>query len=91
MTKAELIAAMVSETGLTKVDCEKALNAFTKSITESLKTGNDVKILGFGNFIVKDRAARTGRNPRTGDEIQIAACKVPGFKAGKELKSIVNG
>ena len=91
MTRAELIAAMVSEAGLTKVDCEKALNAFTKNITESLKTGNDVKILGFGNFTVKDRAARTGRNPRTGNEIQIAACKVPGFKAGKELKSTVNG
>ncbi len=90
MTKAELIAEMVTETGMTKTNCEKALNAFTQNITDSLKKGDDVKIIGFGNFTVKDRAARTGRNPRTGDEIQIAACKVPGFKAGKEFKTAIN-
>jgi len=91
MTKAELIAAIVTETGLLKTDCEKALNSFTANITNSLKSGTDVKLIGFGNFSVKDRAARTGRNPRTGDEIQIAASKVAGFKAGTELKTALNG
>ena len=91
MNKAELVAAIASETGLMKTDCEKALASLTSNITESLKKGDDVKILGFGNFSVQDRVTRTGRNPRTGDEIQIAACKVPGFKAGKEFKATLNG
>ena len=91
MTKTELIAAMATETGLMKTDCEKVLNAFTSNITKSLTSGDDVKLTGFGNFSVKDRAARTGRNPSTGAEIQIAASKVAGFKAGKELKASLNG
>ena len=90
MTKTELIAAMATETGLMKTECEKALNAFTKNITKSLTSGNDVKLAGFGSFSVKDRAARTGRNPSTGAEIQIAASKVAGFKAGKEFKASLN-
>ena len=90
MTKAELIAAMIGETSMTKKDCETALNAVTSCITESLKSGNDVTLIGFGKFTVKERAARTGRNPSTGQSIQIAACKAPGFKAGKELKSVLN-
>ena len=91
MNKAELVAAIASETGLMKTDCEKALASLTSNITESLKKGDDVKILGFGNFSVQDRVARTGRNPRTGDEVQIAACKTPKFKAGKEFKATLNG
>jgi len=91
MNKAELVAAIASETGLMKTDCEKALASLTSNITESLKKGDDVKILGFGSFSVQDRVARTGRNPRTGDEVQIAACKTPKFKAGKEFKATLNG
>ena len=91
MNKAELVAAIASETGLMKTDCEKALASLTSNITESLKKGDDVKILGFGSFSVQDRVARTGRNPRTGDEVQIAACKSPKFKAGKEFKATLNG
>ncbi len=86
MTKAELITAMASETGLTKSDCEKALQSFISNVTNSLKSGKEVKLIGFGTFSVKDRAARTGRNPRTGDTIQIAASKAPHFKAGAEFK-----
>lgn len=90
MTKAELIAAMIAETGLTKVDCEKALNSFTSNVTEALKKGDEVKLIGFGNFTVKDLAARTGRNPSTGEPINIAASKSPKFKAGAELKKALN-
>lgn len=90
MTKAELIDALVEDTSLSKKDCEAFLNSFMAQVTNSLKAGNDVKLIGFGNFTVKDRPARTGRNPRTGDTIQIAACKAAGFKAGAELKRAVN-
>ena len=90
MTKAELINALVEDTSLPKKDCEAFLNSFTAQITKSLKAGNDVSLIGFGSFTVKDRPARTGRNPRTGDAIQIAACKVAGFKAGKPLKEAIN-
>lgn len=90
MTKADLIEAMTNETGLSKKDCDTFLGSFTTQITNSFKAGNDVKLIGFGNFTVKDRPARIGRNPRTGDAIQIAACKVAGFKAGAELKRAVN-
>lgn len=90
MTKSELIESMTNDTGLTKKDCDTFLTSVTSQITNSLKAGNDVKLIGFGNFTVKDRAARTGRNPRTGAEIQIAACKVAGFKAGAEFKRAIN-
>ena len=90
MTKSELVNAMVSETGLLKKDCEAMLNSFTSNITKSLSEGNDVKLIGFGAFNIKDRASRVGRNPRTGEELQISACKVPGFKAGAELKKSLN-
>ena len=90
MTKAELIEAIANETGMTKKDSETFLNSFMAQITKSLKDGNDVSLIGFGSFTVKDRPARTGRNPRTGDEIKIAACKAAGFKAGKPLKDAVN-
>ena len=90
MTKDELMKAISEESGLLKKDCDSFLNAFTNTIKKSLSKGNDVKLIGFGTFNVRDRAARTGSNPRTGDEIAIAACKVPGFKAGSELKKAVN-
>jgi len=91
MTKADLINALVEDTELSKKDCESFLNSFMAQVTNSLKAGNDISLVGFGSFTVKDRPARTGRNPRTGDPIQIAACKVAGFKAGKPLKEAVNG
>ncbi len=90
MTKADLISAIANDTGLSKKDSETALGSVLTSITGSLQKGNDVRLVGFGTFKVSDRAARTGRNPRTGESIQIAASKVPTFKAGKELKEAVN-
>ncbi len=90
MTKADLIDAMAGETGLSKKDCNKIIGSFTTQVTNSLKAGNEVRLIGFGNFNVKDRPARTGRNPRTGDTIQIAACKAAGFRAGTELKKAIN-
>jgi len=90
MTKADLINALVEDTSLPKKDCEAFLNSFMAQVTNSLKAGNDISLIGFGSFTVKDRAARTGRNPSTGAEIQIAACKVAGFKAGKPLKEAIN-
>ena len=90
MTKAELITAIAQETGFSKKDAESALGSVISSITGSLKDGNDVRLVGFGTFKVSKRAARTGRNPRTGESINIAAANVPTFKAGKELKEAVN-
>ena len=91
MTKSDLIKTMASDTGLLKVECQKVINSFTKTITQSLKDGNGVKLIGFGNFTVNNRAARKGSHPRTGAEIQIAASKVARFKAGKEFKAALNG
>lgn len=90
MIKAELIDAMAQDTKLSKRDCEVFLASFTKNIQTSLKKGNEVKLVGFGTFKVSKRAARAGRNPRTGAAIQIKASKVPSFKPGKELKDAVN-
>tara|TARA_B110000879_G_scaffold134148_1_gene175634 strand:+ start:268 stop:543 length:276 start_codon:yes stop_codon:yes gene_type:complete len=90
MTKADLINALAEDTELSKKDSETFLNSLMAQITKSLKDGNDVSLIGFGSFTVKDRPARTGRNPRTGDEIKIAACKAAGFKAGKPLKDAIN-
>ena len=90
MNKAELIDAVTGKTGLQKADATRAVEAVFDSITESLKSGDSVALLGFGTFAVKARAARTGRNPRTNEPIEIAASKVPGFKAGKALKDAVN-
>jgi DNA-binding protein HU-beta len=81
---------MAEKAGLTKADAEKALKAFTDAVTEALKAGEKVSLVGFGTFAVKERAARTGRNPQTGNPISIAAAKIPGFKAGKALKDAVN-
>jgi len=90
MTKADLISAIANETGFSKKDSETALGSVLGSITNSLQKGNEVRLVGFGTFKISSRAARKGRNPRTGESIQIKASKVPTFKAGKELKEAVN-
>jgi len=89
MTKQEIITAIADDAGLTKKDAEKALNAFTGAVTGGLKKGGPVSLIGFGTFKVSHRAARKGRNPKTGVEITIPARKVPTFSAGKGLKEAV--
>ncbi len=90
MNKTELVAAVAERTELSKKDAEAALKAFTDVVAEELKKGEKVQLVGFGTFEVSERAARTGRNPQTGEEMTIAASKAPKFKAGKALKDIVN-
>lgn len=90
MNKAELVAAVAAKTELTKKDSEKALKAFIEVVTEELKKGDKVQLVGFGTFEVAKRAAREGRNPQTGKAMKIAASKAPKFKAGKALKDEVN-
>ena len=90
MNKAELIEAVADGADLSKADAGRAVDAVIEAVTTSLKKGQQVSVVGFGTFSVKHRAARTGRNPRTGDSIKIAASNVPGFKAGKALKDAVN-
>ncbi|MCH9691444.1 MAG: HU family DNA-binding protein [Gammaproteobacteria bacterium] len=90
MNKSELIDAIAASADLPKAAAGRALDAMVDSITSALKEGDQVALVGFGTFAVKERAARTGRNPRTGDPIEIAAAKVPSFKAGKVLKDAVN-
>ena len=89
MNKAELINAVASKADLSKKDSELAVNAVIDVITAALKKGDKVQLVGFGSFEVKKRAARTGRNPRTKEEIKIPASKIPVFKAGKALKDAV--
>ncbi|TVS11808.1 MAG: HU family DNA-binding protein [Wenzhouxiangella sp.] len=89
MNKAELVDAMASESGLSKADAQRALEAFTGSIAKALKKGDTVSLIGFGTFSVKKRAARTGRNPATGETIKIKASKTPSFKAGKGFKDAI--
>ena len=86
MNKSTLIAKIAEKSGLDKKQSEAALNAFTATITEALKAGEKVQLMGFGTFEVKERAARMGRNPATGEATQIAAKKIPAFKAGKGFK-----
>lgn len=90
MNKSELIDAIATSADLSKAAASNALDATLKSIEEALANGDQVTLVGFGTFAVKERAARTGRNPQTGEEIQISAAKVPSFKAGKGLKDAVN-
>ena len=90
MNKAELVAAMAEKAGLSKKDAEKALNAFIESVEESVKAGDKVSLIGFGTFETRERAAREGKNPRTGEKIKIAASKAPAFKAGKAFKDMLN-
>ncbi|AOS97672.1 DNA-binding protein HU-beta [Microbulbifer aggregans] len=90
MNKSELIEAIAESADIPKAAAGRALDAMVESITDALKKGDQVALVGFGTFAVKERAARTGRNPRTGDPIEIAAAKIPNFKAGKALKDAVN-
>ena len=89
VNKTELVAAMAENSGLSKKDAEKALNAFIESVENAVKSGDKVSLIGFGTFEARERAARTGKNPRTGEAIKIEACKIPAFKAGKAFKDIV--
>jgi len=90
MNKTELVAAVAEKAGLQKKDAEKAVAAFISSVSDALVAGEKVQLVGFGTFETRSREARTGKNPRTGEAIKIAASKVPAFKAGKALKDIVN-
>ena len=91
MNKSELIDAVATGANLSKADAGRALDALVAAVTDALKGGDSVSLVGFGTFAVKARAARTGRNPQTGAVIQIKEAKVPNFKAGKGLKDAVNG
>ena len=90
MNKSELIDAIAASADISKAAAGRALDAVTESITEALKKDDQVSLVGFGTFLVKDRAARTGRNPQTGKPIEISAAKLPSFKAGKGLKDALN-
>ena len=90
MNKNDLISSVAESSGLTKADAGRAVDGVFESISSALSSGDDVRIVGFGSFSVANRAASTGRNPRTGEEIQIPASKQPKFKAGAPLKSAVN-
>ena len=90
MNKTELVAAIAERTELSKKDSEKVLKAFVDVVTEELTKGEKIQLVGFGTFEVSERAARTGRNPHTGAEINIPASKAPKFKAGKALKDMMN-
>ena len=90
MNKTELVAAIAENAELSKKDSEKALKAFIDVVTDELKKGEKIQLVGFGTFEVIERAAREGRNPLTGEKMQIKASKAPKFKAGKALKDAVN-
>ncbi len=90
MNKTELVAAMAAKADISKKDAEAALKAFTDVVGEQLQKGKKIQLVGFGTFEVSKRAKRTGRNPRTGEEMVIPASKTPKFKPGKALKDIVN-
>lgn len=90
MNKTELIAAVAEKSELSKKDAEKAIKAFTEAVSEELVGGGKIQLVGFGTFEISERAAREGRNPKTGEAMTIAATKTPKFKAGKALKDMVN-
>ncbi len=90
MNKAELIAAVVQKTGVSKKETDMVINAVIDSITTAMAEGDKVQLLGFGSFETRERGARPGKNPRTGETVMIPACKAPVFKAGKALKDAVN-
>lgn len=89
MNKTELIDAVSAKSGLTKADTDRAFKAMVETVMETLAKGEQVSLIGFGTFLVRERQARTGRNPRTNEAIEIAAAKIPAFKAGKALKDAV--
>ncbi|MDD4509421.1 MAG: HU family DNA-binding protein [Oscillospiraceae bacterium] len=90
MTKTEFVDKVAAESGLTKKQAEESVKAMLKVLTDAMADGDKVSFPGFGSFEVRERAARDGKNPRTGEAVQIAACKTPAFKAGKSLKDAVN-
>ena len=90
MNKTELVAAVAEQADISKKDAEKVLKAFVDVVTEEMKKGEKVQLVGFGTFEVSERAAREGRNPHTGETMKIEASKAPKFKAGKALKDLVN-
>ena len=90
MNKTELVNKISEQADVTKADAGRAIDAFIEAVTDELKSGGSVSLVGFGTFKVSERAARTGRNPQTGETIQIAASKNPSFKSGKSLKDAVN-
>lgn len=90
MNKSELIDAVAGSASLSKADAARAVDALVEVVTKALKGGDQVTVVGFGTFLVRSRDARSGRNPRTGETIEIPASKVPSFKAGKALKDAVN-
>ena len=90
MNKSELVATVADKSGLSKADATRAVDGTIEAIEDALRAGDSVSLVGFGTFQVKERAARTGRNPQTGGTINIPAAKVPSFKAGKSLKDAVN-
>ncbi|EGL98300.1 HU family DNA-binding protein [Ligilactobacillus salivarius] len=89
MNKTELVEAVAKKMGTTKKEAEAAVSAFTETVKEALAEGKKVQLVGFGNFEVRERAARKGRNPQTGEELDIPATKVPAFKPGKGFKEVV--
>lgn len=91
MNKVELVEKVATSAGLTKTEADAAINAFVETLTDVLKDGDKINLKGFGTFEVREREARTGRNPRTGEIMTIAASKVPAFKASSTLKKVVNG
>jgi len=90
MNRGEFVAAISEQSGLTKADADRAVEAMFKVVKKALKAGDSISLVGFGTFVVRKRAARSGRNPRTGATIKIKASKVPAFKAGKALKDALN-
>ena len=90
MNKNDLVDAVSASTGLSKADATRAVDAFTGTVANALKSGDSVALVGFGTFEVRSRSARTGRNPQTGGTIEIPASKAPAFKPGKALKDAVN-
>lgn len=90
MNKTELVAAVAEQAGLSRKDAEAAVKAFTDVVADALKNGDKIQLVGFGTFEVSERAAKEGRNPKTGESMKIEACKTPKFKAGKALKDLVN-
>ena len=90
MNKSELVAAMAEQAGISKKDAEAALNAFTDNVKKAVKANDKVQLVGFGTFECRERSAREGKNPQTGEKIKIAACKTPAFKAGKASKDFLN-
>ncbi|MBI6548773.1 DNA-binding protein HU-beta [Xenorhabdus sp. VLS] len=91
MNKSQLIDKIAADANISKAAAGRVVDTFISSVSDALKDGDDVALVGFGTFTVRERAARTGRNPQTGKEIKIAAAKVPAFRAGKGLKDAVNG